>query len=129
MMANENLLATYLIASIAMFTMVCSFYSHKALRKAAVCVTSAHHCRCAEEGLSPEQMTPFYRSALRSSIIFREEDIPQRLDSLPQQVERDPVTLKLWGFVKAGFGLYATPLAELCYDQTRSGTVVGLRST
>lgn len=49
-------------------------------------------------------------------------DVPARVDSIaPARLNVVQPQQRLYkGFVKAGFGLYTTPLAEIDYDQTRS---------
>ena len=49
-------------------------------------------------------------------------DPPARVDSIaPARLNIQSALPKLYhGFVKAGFGLYTTPIGELYYDQTRS---------
>ncbi len=49
-------------------------------------------------------------------------DVPARVDSIePARVDLQAAQQRLYkGYVKAGFGLYTTPLGELYYDQTRS---------
>lgn len=60
--------------------------------------------------------------AVRYDLLPAKAEIPARVDSLQAaKLTIEKAQQRLYkGFVKAGFGLYTTPLGELYYDQTRS---------
>ncbi|MBK8498560.1 MAG: hypothetical protein IPL52_07005 [Flavobacteriales bacterium] len=60
--------------------------------------------------------------SVRYDVLATKAEIPARVDSLEAaKLKVEAAQQRLYkGYVKAGFGLYTTPLGELYFDQTRS---------
>jgi len=115
-----------LIASIAMFTMVCGTSAQGSTQGGEYVIQGIFSPTIADaqkKDFRPEPIdTILPERPVKFDVISVKADIPSKVDSLAAaKLNVIQSQQKLYkGFVKAGFGLYTTPLAELYYDQTRS---------